>query len=111
MVRPLAISAETPSNARVSDAIAIPSVFANASIPGIVFSFAGMLGMCLVGRVFYALRSFNVDPDLWWHIKYAQGILSTHHWPTTAQYSFTLVGQHFLSSDSLRYLLLATTHQ
>src|SRR5262249_1046550 len=53
------------------------SVFAGAGIFRTVFLFAGMLAMCLVGRIFYALRSFGVDGDLWWHIKNGQSILST----------------------------------
>ena len=111
MARPGAISAETPSYARTSDAMADTSLFANASIPRIIFSFAGMLGTCLVGRLFYALRSFNVDPDLWWHIKYGQSILSTHHWPTIEQYSFTVAGQHWLAYEWLGDVLLAVIYQ
>jgi hypothetical protein len=111
VARHLTLSAEAPRFVRTSNATACTSVFANASIPGMIFSFAGMLGMCLVGRVFYALRSFNVDPDLWWHIKYGQSILSTHHWPTTEQYSFTVTGQHWLSYEWLGDVLLAAIYQ
>jgi hypothetical protein len=94
-----------------SDSIAPPRLFAAASVPHVVFSFAAMLGMCLVARVFYALRSFIVDPDLWWHIKYGQGILATHHWPTVEQFSFTAAGQHWLSYEWLGDVLLAAVYQ
>src|SRR5690348_8818483 len=40
-----------------------------------VVSFPAMLGMLLVGRIFYEGRGFGVDPDMWWHIKVGQDIL------------------------------------
>jgi len=39
-------------------------------------SFPAMLGMFLLGRVFYEGRGFAVDPDVWWHIKVGQDISS-----------------------------------
>src|SRR5580700_1198271 len=32
-------------------------------------SFPAMLGALLVGATFAVVRSFSVDPDLWWHIR------------------------------------------
>lgn len=93
------------------DSIRPARVFSGASIPQILFSFAAMLGTCLVGRVFYALRSFNVDPDLWWHIKYGQSILATHHWPTIESYSFTVAGQHWLAYEWLGDVMFAAVYQ
>ena len=107
----LAIPAEGVHQEGASDSTAPPRVFAGASIFQVVFSFAAMLGMCLVAGVFYALRSFIVDPDLWWHIKYGQGILATHHWPTIEQFSFTAAGQHWLSYEWLGDVLLAAVYQ
>ena len=52
-----------------------------------IFSFPAMLGVFLVGRVFYEARAFVVDPDLWWHIRIGQDILATHQWPTVDPYS------------------------
>src|SRR5580704_13156241 len=72
-----------------------PRVFAGASFFQIAFSFASMLGACLVGRVFYSLRSFHVDPDLWWHLKVGQDILATHRWPVADPYSFSAPGYHW----------------
>lgn len=112
MSKPLAMPAEAAGQAGPHDSTAsTASVLANANIPRGLFSFASMLGMCLVARVFYVLRSFNVDPDLWWHIKYGQSILSTHHWPTIEQYSFTAGGQHWLAYEWLGDVLLAATYQ
>ena len=95
----------------VYDSLVPPRVFAGASIPQVIFSFAAMLGMCLVAWMFYALRSFTVDPDLWWHIKYGQDILATHHWPTVEQFSFTAAGQHWRAYEWLGDVLLAGVYQ
>jgi hypothetical protein len=93
------------------DSTAPARVFAHASVPQVIFSFAAMLGTCLVGRVFLSVRSFKVDPDLWWHIKVGEGILATHHWPTTDPYSFTVAGQHWLAYEWLGDVLLAGVYR
>ena len=64
-------------------------------------SFPAMLGVFLVGRVFYQARGFVVDPDVWWHIKIGQDILRTHHWPTTDPYSFTVAGTPWIAYEWL----------
>ncbi len=53
-------------------------------------SFPAMLACLLVGAAFIVARPFNVDPDMWWHVKVGDTLLATHHWPTTKPYSFTL---------------------
>jgi hypothetical protein len=63
------------------------------------FSFPVMLGTFLVGKMFYDGRVFFVDPDLWWHIKTGQTILTTRHWPTTDPYSFTVHGQPWIAYE------------
>ena len=110
MHRALDFPAEAASQV-ANDSPIFKRVFLDASIPQVVFSFAGMLGMGLIARVFLWLRSFNVDPDLWWHIKYGQGILATHHWPTTEQFSFTVPGQPWLAYEWLGDVLLAAVYQ
>lgn len=70
-------------------------------------SFPAMLGAFLVLRVFYSMRAFFVDPDLWWHIKDGADILATHHWPTTDPYSFTVYGQPWIAFEWLGDVLLA----
>ena len=67
-----------------------------------------MLGAMLVGAVFITARSFQVDPDLWWHIKTGQNILATHHWPTTDPYSFTVSGTPWVAYEWLGEVLLGT---
>jgi len=66
-----------------------------------VFSFPAMLGMMLVGAAFYSGRGFAVDPDLWWHAKNGLDILTTHKWPTTDPFSFTVAGTPWLAYEWL----------
>lgn len=73
------------------------------------FSFPAMLGAILVGRSFYEGRNLFVDPDLWWHIKAGQDILSTHHFPTTDTYSFTVPGAPWIDYEWLGEIPLALT--
>jgi hypothetical protein len=76
-----------------------------------VFSFPMMLAMLLVGGVAASVRLFDVDPDLWWHIKVGEGILATHHFPTTDPYSFTVHGQLWLAYEWLGEIVLATAQK
>jgi hypothetical protein len=72
-----------------------------------IFSFPAMLGGLLVVVVFVAKRNFDVDPDLWWHLKVGENILATHHWPTSDPYSFTASGQPWLAYEWLGDVLFA----
>lgn len=72
------------------------------------FSFRVMLGVALVGRVFYEARIFSADPDAWWHIKVGQDILRTHHWPTVDPYSFTAANTPWIAYEWLGEVVLAT---
>ena len=40
-----------------------------------------------------------------------EGILATHHWPTTDPYSFTVAGQPWIAYEWLGEVLLAATHR
>ena len=72
-----------------------------------VFSFPAMLGIFLVGRVFYEARVFFVDPDLWWHVKVGQDILAAHRFPSVDPYSFTVAGQPWIAYEWLGDALLS----
>jgi hypothetical protein len=72
------------------------------------FSFPAMLATCLVGRVFYEARAFHVDPDLWWHIKIGQDIVSSHHWPTSDPFSYTVAGNPWIAYEWLGDVALGT---
>src|SRR5579859_817760 len=55
-------------------------------------SMPAMLGAALVSAMFLLERSFFVDPDMWWHLKTGELILSTHRWTSTDSFSFTATG-------------------
>jgi len=73
-----------------------------------IFSFPALLGAILVAAVFVLGRGFQVDPDLWWHIKTGQNILAAHRWPTTDPYSFTASGNPWIAYEWLGEVLLGT---
>ena len=74
-------------------------------------SFPAMLGMLLVGAAFGVVQSFNVDPDLWWHIKTGELILSTHRWATTDPYSYTAKGMPWMSCEWLGDVVFAAVYR
>ena len=76
-----------------------------------VFSFPMMLVVLLVSGVFVARRGFDVDPDLWWHIKVGEDILATHQWPTSDSYSFTAAGQSWMADQWLGDVLFAAVER
>jgi hypothetical protein len=76
-----------------------------------VCSFPAMLGALLVGAVFGVVQPFNVDPDLWWHIRTGELILSTHRWPTTDPYSYTAARAPWLSCEWLGDVVFAAVYR
>ena len=74
-------------------------------------SFPVMLGAMLVGGAFGVVRAFNVDPDLWWHIRTGELILSTHRWATTDPYSYTSFGAPWMSCEWLGDALFAAVYR
>ncbi len=76
-----------------------------------LISFPVLLGGLLVGGLFAPLREFDVDPDLWWHIKVGRTILATHRWPTADVYSFTAHGRPWMAYEWLGEVLLAAVQR
>jgi hypothetical protein len=74
-------------------------------------SFPAMLGALLVGATFAVVRSFSVDPDMWWHIRTGELILSTHRWPTTDPYSYTAAGAPWMSCEWLGDAFFAVVYR
>jgi hypothetical protein len=106
----IALKTETlpspPTESEPIDSVKVGTAGAQrwAAVSGLlqkVFSFPAMLGIFLVGRVFYEARIFFVDPDLWWHVKVGQDILATHRWPTVDPYSFTVAWQPWIAYEWL----------
>jgi hypothetical protein len=101
--------APVPSGEALADSAAHVTVL--ASILQRVFSFPAMLGALLVTGVFSSVRGFNVDPDLWWHIKAGRDILASHQWPIADPYSFTVAGQPWIAFEWLGDVLLAAVER
>ena len=74
-----------------------------------LISLPAALAALLAGGMFVPLRTFQVDPDTWWHIKVGATILSTHRWPTVDPYSFTAHGTPWIAYEWLGDILLAAT--
>jgi hypothetical protein len=74
-------------------------------------SFPAMLGALLVGATFTVVRSFSVDPDMWWHIRTGELILSTHRWATTDAYSYTAAGAPWMSCEWLGDVFFAVVYR
>lgn len=69
-----------------------------------IFSFPVFLGACLVLVAFgntsmsdLAAGKAYVEGDTWWHVAVGEQILSTHTWPTTDPYSFTVQGNPWIA--------------
>lgn len=95
------------------DAIAgsVPAASAVWELAKRAISFPVMLGGLLVGAVFGVVRGFNVDPDLWWHIRTGELILSTHRWATTDPYSYTSFGAPWMSCEWLGDVFFAVVYR
>jgi hypothetical protein len=74
-------------------------------------SFPAMLGALLVGATFAVVRSFSVDPDMWWHIRTGELILATHRWATTDPYSYTAAGAPWMSCEWLGDVFFAGVYR
>jgi hypothetical protein len=74
-------------------------------------SFPSMLGALLVGATFSVVRSFSVDPDMWWHVRTGELILSTHRWATTDPYSYTAAGAPWMSCEWLGDVFFAVVYR
>src|ERR1700734_1350524 len=106
---PSPLGATGAEDAIGSDAIAgsMPAASAAWELAKRAISFPVMLGGLLVGAVFGVVLAFNVDPDLWWHIRTGELILSTHRWATTDPYSYTSFGARCMSCEWLGAVFFA----
>jgi hypothetical protein len=59
---------------------------------GRIFSFPAVLTASLTYLVFVFSRRDIADPDLWWHLRNAQYLLTTGHLPVVDSYSYTAPG-------------------
>ena len=66
-----------------------------------VTSFPGLLAALLVAELYWTCRDRIVDPDIWWHLKNAQYLLTTGHFPNFDSYSFTAAGSPWINHEWL----------
>ncbi len=76
-----------------------------------VFSFPTVLAGSLALLVFIFARRDIPDPDLWWHVRNAQLLLTQGHLPAADQYSFTAPGAAVLPFEWLSELLLYAAYR
>jgi len=111
VTEPITVPSEQPGpSAPCTDAPAVSSSLTWLQLLKWAVSFPAMLGMLLVGRIFYEARGFNIDPDMWWHIKVGGDILRTHHWPTIDPYSWTAAGTPWIAYEWLGEIPLYLVH-
>ena len=75
------------------------------------FSYPTLLGALLVFAALIVARTFKVDPDTWWHLVVGRHIISTHTWPTSDTYSFTVAGADWIAYEWLAEVALALVMQ
>jgi hypothetical protein len=105
------LPAERPRNTGALDGSLASQSLTPASLWQRVFCFPALLGALLVGAVATIARTFFVDPDVWWHIKQGEFILTTRHVPTQDIYSLTLSGKPWFAYEWLGDVLLATMYR
>ncbi|MDR3740944.1 MAG: hypothetical protein P4L40_18160 [Terracidiphilus sp.] len=72
-----------------------------------LFSFPSMLLAALFASPFFASLDIQAggsvlrDPDIWWHLRNAQLLFSTGHFPQADTFSFTVHGQPWINPEWL----------
>jgi hypothetical protein len=68
---------------------------------GLIFSFPAMLIALLGGVVFAFARQGLADPDIWFHLRNAEYLLTRLHVPRVEMYSFTVQGHPWINPEYL----------
>src|SRR5438552_18573868 len=66
-----------------------------------VFSFQVMLAFLLGSLIWILAGGKNNDPDIWWHMRNAEYLIQTHHFPNQDMYSFTAEGDPWINHACL----------
>ncbi len=69
-----------------------------------IFSFSTVLIMSLVLLVLLSVRKSMAEPDFWWHLRDAEALVTTGHFPTVDTYTFTATGAHRVPQEWLAEL-------
>jgi hypothetical protein len=67
----------------------------------LIFSFPAMLITTLAGFVFAVARRGVGDPDIWWHLRNAEYLLTHHQLIHVDMYSFTVTGRPWVNPEWL----------
>ena len=67
-------------------------------------SFPTLLVAILFAKVYWTCRTNIADPDLWWHLRNAQYLLTNLHFPNVDTYSFTAAGSPWVNHEWLSEL-------
>ena len=76
-----------------------------------LLSFPVMLSALLAFLTFHTCSPRFDDPDLWWHLRTGDKILSEKSIPRIDSYSFTAAGNHWVAQEWLAETVLAITQQ
>lgn len=76
-----------------------------------LLSFHAVLGAFLVILVFILMRQNTADPDLWWHLKNAEYVVSHHSFPLHDAYSFTARGQVWVPHEWFGEMVLYAAYK
>ncbi len=66
-----------------------------------ILSFPAALVALLAGTVFAFTRNGLADPDIWWHLRDAEFLLTRHQFIRTDMFSFTVYGQPWVNPEWL----------
>lgn len=68
-------------------------------------SFPGLILVLLTAVMYFTCRARIDDPDLWWHLRNAQYLVTSLHLPNFDTYSFTAMGSPWVNHEWLPGLL------
>ena len=69
-----------------------------------ITSFPGLMAVLLVAKLYWTCRDRIDDTDIWWHLRDAQYVLRTGHFPNFDSYSFTAAGAPWIDHEWLSEL-------
>jgi hypothetical protein len=70
----------------------------------VLSSFPALLVAILIAKVYWTCRSNIADPDIWWHLRNAQYLVSNLRFPNFDSYSFTAAGSPWVNHEWLSEL-------
>ena len=64
-----------------------------------VFSFPAVLILLVMATAFAQARQGLSDPDIWWHLRNAEYLLTSHKFIYADMYSFTVAGHSWVNTE------------